>query len=135
MESRIEELLPTMGYSQEYRDALFLLCERFYVVGRFDDAETLAYELRLLMPRDTKIFKLSAAIQAGKGNYLFAYNCYWNGIKVNENDPELWIGLGQSAIHLDRLRDAMEALDKTIALTEKDPELNEHARKLKNLIQ
>ena len=129
------EMLPTMPYSEEYTDALFLLCERFYSVGRLDDAETLAFELRLLRPQDVRMYKLSAAIQAGKGNYLFAYNCYWKGVEVAENDPELWIGMGQAAIHLDKLKDAMECLDRTLELSKNDEELSDHARRLRNLIQ
>ena len=135
MEFSTLELLPTTTDAQEYTRALFVLCERMYSVGRYDDAEQLAFELRMLHPQDTRMYKLSAAIQAGKNNYLFAYNCYWGGILVDDKDPELWIGLGQSAIHLDRINDAIVALDQTMALAKKDQEIYEHARRLRNLIQ
>ena len=135
MDSNLVEFAPTMPYSQEYTDALFVLCERFYIVGRFDEAETLAFELRYLCPQDVRVYKLSAAIQAATGNFLFAYNCYSNGLRVAQDDPELWVGMGQAAIHLDQFKEAMKCLDMTISLSTKDEQLSDHARRLRNLIQ
>ena len=135
MDSNLVEFAPTIPYSQEYTDALFVLCERFYVVGRFDEAEILAFELRLLCQQDVRVYKLSAAIQAATGNFLFAYNCYSNGLKVAQDDPELWVGMGQASIHLDQLKEAMRCLDKTLELSKSDAELSDHAMRLRNLIQ
>ena len=135
MDYRIEELIPTMDYSPEYTDALFLLCERFYTVGRYKDAETLAFELRKITPCDVRVYKLSAAIQAAQNNYLFAFNCYWTGSQIHESDPELWLGMAQASIHLDKIADAVDCLDKVLEIAKDDAELYDHARKLRNLIQ
>ena len=135
MDYKIEDLKFETNDGSAYWDALFILCERYYTVSRLEEAEAMAFELRMLNPMDVRVYKLSAAIQVAKGNYLYARGAYQAALEIAPNDGEVCIGMAMACIHTDCLKEAMQYLDKTIQIAADDHELLDHAKRVKNLIQ
>jgi predicted Zn-dependent protease len=123
------------GFTQEYVDTLSEICKRTYLVGKLEDAETLAFQLRLVDPMNVEHYKLSGLIQSKMGRYDRAFNCYKMGLLIAPEDMMLWLALAQSSIQMERMNDAIPYLDRVLEKASSNSETYQTARRLRNLIQ
>lgn len=122
-------------YSNEELQAMLILSERYYSVGRYADAELLANQLRTANPFEVNYYKLSAVIQSAQSNHEYAYNLYRLGTTIDPMDVHLWLGMAVSGLNMGNTAKAQEIMKHIRKIAGHDQEVLDEVDKLGRLIQ
>ena len=80
--------------------------------GRFQEAETLARGLLALDRSDGLAWKYYAEARCQQDDYDEAVRGFSEAARLNEEDPEIWMRLGDTLLRLQRTDEARRALKR-----------------------